>query len=139
MLDRRFARYGIQNETAMVQCKKYIEDEVSKSVDIASEPTTLEEVSKCTRAIWDRIDTNYASHKARIQEGTSSSHELRQYFDEDPINRHSDPLAWWSKREILYPRLSLIAKNIFRCAPHLSPAKEFFQLLGSLCQKSEID
>lgn len=104
---------------------------------IASEPTTLEEVSvhEHEGSIWDRIDANYASHKSQIQESTSSSHELRQYFDEDPINRHSDPLAWWSKREILYPRLSLIAKKYLSMCATSVPSERVFSTAGELVSK----
>ena len=48
--------------------------------------------------------------------------EFTHYLSESQIN-HEDPCLWWKARENVYPKISVLAKNIL-CIPASSASSE---------------
>jgi len=49
--------------------------------------------------------------------------EFTRYLSEPQINHNENPCLWWKARENVYPKISVLAKNIL-CIPASSASSE---------------
>ncbi|CAI6363551.1 unnamed protein product [Macrosiphum euphorbiae] len=59
----------------------------------------------------------------------NSEDEFSRYLAEPQINHNDDPCLWWKSRELTFPFLSVLAKNIL-CIP--ASSKRVFSTAGSI-------
>lgn len=58
--------------------------------------------------------------------------ELTRYLSEPQINHNENPCLWWKARENVYPKISVLAKNIL-CIPASSASSErVFSTAGNI-------
>ena len=58
--------------------------------------------------------------------------ELRAYVAEGPLQTKKDPLEWWKSRQIVYPRLSKLAKKYLCIVATSVPSERIFSKAGQL-------
>jgi hypothetical protein len=62
----------------------------------------------------------------------NSEDEFSRYLAEPQINHNDDPCLWWKSRELTFPFLSVLVKNIL-CIPASSASSErVFSTTGSI-------
>lgn len=131
-LDPRFKQNGFTDDNAAKTCKKDIENQL-KNVLIPSDP--VERPITVNTATADDIIFGYFDKKVSNIAGTTLSDaiiEMRQYNEEQHIPRTENPLLWWKKRELLYPKMSVLAKKSLGVVASSVPSERVFSKAGLL-------
>lgn len=70
--------------------------------------------------------------KKKRQENTISD-EIDRYFDEDGTD--DDPLAWWRRKEPLFPRLARLARKYLALPASSAPSERIFSKMNAVVDK----
>jgi len=62
----------------------------------------------------------------------NSEDEFLKYLAEPQINHNDDSCLWWKSRELTYPFLSVLAKNILCIPASSAPSERVFSTAGSI-------
>lgn len=139
-LDPRFKKKAFARKECASNCVEKVTEllrnmtpEVNNDVPSSSEHST-EGQSKSTKSnlIWGFFDESVKEQRSNITPLSSVLVELRSYSDEPLIGREDDPLAYWQKREALYPRLSKLAKRYLVIPASSVPCERVFSKAGEL-------
>lgn len=95
-----------------------------------AESGTTTTTNDSTSLVWKMFDDKYSQNNLHLNPTTAGIIEFDKYMQEPLINRHEDPLKWWTAHKILYPRLFVIVKKRL-CIPATSvPCERLFSKAG---------
>lgn len=57
------------------------------------------------------FDDRYSQNNVIVNPTAAGIIELDKYMHEPLINRHEDPLKWWTAHKLLYPRLFILVRK----------------------------
>lgn len=83
-------------------------------------------------SLWKSYDIRVASHKPQ---GTASSRaiiEVQRYMETEILDRHADPLEWWSKHHYNYPYLKQIIQEKCCALATSVPCERLFSKAGNI-------
>lgn len=134
--DPRFKRCGITSGSALQKCKSEVQRLVTDMInDDVPSANHDDAIDYDTSSIWGRFDRQNDSYIASTTPSSTAIIEMRQYQEEPPIGRNQDPLEWWRKREVVYPRLAKLArKHLSLCATSV-PSERVFSTAGEILTK----
>ena len=78
---------------------------------------------------WDIVGVEFDSCGVSDVKQTEED-ELKQYFDEEPLPRHKNPLDWWKVKSSTFPRLSIVARRTLCITATSTPAERVFSVGG---------
>lgn len=89
--------------------------------DNETEPSTNNHpgVSTNSSLLWKSFDDKYRQQASTMSPTAAGIIELDWYLNQPNINRHEDPLQWWSTHSSLYKRLFIKVKKRL-CVPATS-------------------
>ncbi|CAH1107682.1 unnamed protein product [Psylliodes chrysocephalus] len=146
-LDPRFKNIGFSNDGMADKAKKLVTALVTeliymnpKQIEQKDQNTPVENLSselpqkkpKVDFSPWDQFDRKAASFKPS---GTSSSRaivEVQRYLEDDPLDRHEDPLLWWRQHAYNYPNLSKVFIEKFGTIATSVPCERVFSKTGQI-------
>ncbi|XP_050725201.1 E3 SUMO-protein ligase ZBED1-like [Eriocheir sinensis] len=148
LLDPRFKNVPFADPTNVEQIEKHLvsqmqgTDSAKTEVQAPSMSVKIEFPGSCQTvtiqtkksSIWAKFDAKIEeiAHISSTDPSTGPSIEMRRYMEEAPIPREEDPLEWWKKHGVLFPKLQEQAK-MFLCSPASSvPAERLFSEAGEL-------
>lgn len=133
-LDPRFKNQGFTKMHRYLECKREVEAAVARihvqHEDETSHTSPVTAVSNSS-SLWDEFDRDVANAVSG-RSTCSGMLEVRQYIEEAPIARSSDPLMYWQKRESAFPRLSILAKKYLSLVATSVPSERVFSTAGQL-------
>lgn len=145
-LDPRFKRKTFVYDNSCRKVKNQIQEEIvdliqrdrqdDRSLLVSETKTTgASSISKANADIKDLIwqDFDKQVDKNIIASPNSIAiTELQTYIEDVPLDRKQDPLQWWKTREVLYPRLSQLAKKYLCSTATSVPSERIFSKAGQL-------
>lgn len=135
-LDPRFKKYGLSIKEASTHCKESLLTDMAKMAREELDdrgPASVVTETDDEDSLWGQFDRQNRSHITTPM--SSASIELRQYAEEMPIDRKSDPLEWWARREVVYPRLAKLARKNLSLVATSVPSERVFSAAGEVLSK----
>jgi len=86
--------------------------------------------STSTSLVWKMFDDQYSQNNVRVNPTAAGIIELDKYMNEPLINRHEDPLKWWTAYKLLYPRFFIIVKKRLCILATSVPCERLFSKAG---------
>uniref|UniRef100_A0A182N6P6 BED-type domain-containing protein n=1 Tax=Anopheles dirus TaxID=7168 RepID=A0A182N6P6_9DIPT len=110
ILDPRFKKEGIENETDFDRSYKSLIEDMKKinSTDTSHSESTQDTVTvekSVTESIWEDFDTKRKQKASVSLIKRSNNLELDNYLAEPFLKRTEDPLLWWHINKMVYPTL----------------------------------
>lgn len=139
LLDPRFKKLAFDGyhdrklEIAMDQLKAKV---CQVTITETENPTTVlgtnnnSVASTSTSLVWKMFDDQYSQNNVRVNPTAAGIIELDKYMNEPPINRHEDPLKWWTAHKLLYPHLFIIVKKRLCILATSVPCERLFSKAG---------
>lgn len=139
LLDPRFKKLAFDGyharklEIAMDQLKAKV---CQVTITETENPTTVlgtnnnSVPSTSTSLVWKMFDDKYSQNNVRVNPTAAGIIELDKYMNEPLINRHEDPLKWWTAHKLLYPRLFIIVKKRLCILATSVPCERLFSKAG---------
>lgn len=135
-LDPRFKKRGIVSKEGYTQTKAKVQQLIANLVREENYAAPLPEVVPVKEnLIWGEFDKQNLVDISVSTPSSTAIIELRQYCEEPTIDRHESPLEWWQKRELVYPRLAILAKRYLCLVPTSVPSERVFSRAGELISK----
>lgn len=127
-LDPRFKVHGFQNAAQVAKVKRNVERAVSQ-INANDEQCVALPAQSTEATLWKEFDRKQA---ALLQTSSSGSLEVRQYMEDAPALRSSDPLLYWKNHEQCFPRLAMLAKRHLSLVATSVPVERVFSTAGQL-------
>lgn len=135
-LDPRFKDKSFSEESSLAQCKDKLKillksqiDQTNLHLDTLPEEPHNKEANK-NDLLWQYFDSTTRAKPTSLT--SEAIIKLGQYHSERLISRENDPLVWWKSRQLLFPRLSEIAKKRFSSVATSVPSERIFSKAGDL-------
>ncbi|KAF0728775.1 zinc finger BED domain-containing protein 1-like [Aphis craccivora] len=135
ILDPRFKKYGFINED---KYNRSISELRNKLQSVRTELLDLPQQSSSSvpqysnSAIWGDFDNSVVNAIGGNNSTVAGIIELDKYLNEQIINRHENPLLWWSERQKVYPRLYEIVKTRLCIIATSVPCERLFSKAGQV-------
>ncbi|CAH0730260.1 unnamed protein product, partial [Brenthis ino] len=115
-LDPRFKKIGFGSETNAEKASQWIIDEIETTKTRTDETSTELQCSTSTSQnpqqennnkndLWEYFDTKISERTSRHTPLASAIITMKQYNDEQYLDRKGDPIAYWEKRKLIMPVL----------------------------------
>ena len=82
--------------------------------------------------LWATFDEKVAEATSHRSESTDAFIEVKRYFEEQNIERKSDPLQWWKENGARFPHLMMLAKKYLAIPGSSVPSERLFSKAGEL-------
>lgn len=134
ILDPRFKKYGILNNSSFTESKKTI---INKATTIHIEMKNTmqpaiqnQSVTLSGDSIWNDFDEEVSSQLISTNPTSAAILEIDKYLQEGLIPRHEDPLKWWKNNRNVYPCLFELMKKRLCVLATSVPCKRIFSKAG---------
>lgn len=139
LLDPRFKKLAFSNTTeikltnAMTLLRtKVCSISIPNSITNTDTAITQQFETQSQSLLWKSFDKEFDRYRAVQNPQAAGIIEIDKYFNEPPIGRHENPLAWWNDRKALYPRLYILAKKRLCITATSVPCERLFSKAGQI-------
>ena len=130
LLDPRFKHFGFQKEESLTAIKTKIvnmmddlQTVLHPQMDMATTAQDDEPAASVSSVTWSFFDRKVQQAKRTLPVQNTPATELGRYLDIEVLPRNGDPLLWWSKNAVFFPRLAPFARQ-FLATPATSTSSE---------------
>lgn len=137
-LDPRFKARGFYNPDKYRETKAKVEQAVGRlCAEEEPQPATTATAPSSSSVngiddMWAEFDREHSRITADRRPSCSATLEVRQYIEQLPISRKEDPLLYWKKHELTYPRLAKLAKRHLCIMATSTPSERVFSTAGQV-------
>jgi len=138
LLDPRFKKHGfidarkcntaISELREKLQSIRTVQDALPQQTSASSTAPIPNESSD----IWKEFDQTVTNVIGGHNTGAAGIIELDKYLNEALINRHDNPLLWWSERKKIYPRMYELVKRRLCLMATSVPCERLFSKAGQV-------
>lgn len=139
LLDPRFKKHGfIDSHKCEIAIKmlrnklQAIRTEQDNQPLTSTETSNLSSFPDVSSEIWRDFDQTVVNVIGGHNTRTAGIIEMDKYLNEPLINRHENPLLWWSERKKIYPRLYEIVKRRLCIIATSVPCERIFSKAGQV-------
>lgn len=137
ILDPRFKKHGFSSDDkfdkALMTLKKKIRGinlNHHSSNDIAIETNSSDKKETSFSSLWESFEDKVKDCTEAANKTAASIIELDRYLQEPLIKRWDNPILWWGKRKLVYPRLyQLVLRRLCIMATSV-PSERIFSKAG---------
>lgn len=133
-LDPRIKHLMFEESSTVETTKKHVIELVcgliKKNTDHVPEEPALDVQQQKKLSIWDDVDETISKARPVGTAYSQAVQEVQRYFDDKPIQRKEDPLAWWKDHVKVYPNLATLARTHLAMVATSVPCERMFSKAG---------
>lgn len=137
ILDPRFKSRGFNDDAAYKKASQILRKNIAALIPAevpqirpSSASTSSDISTSAENFLWGDFDRS-VTHVTTTPV-SSALMEFRQYIEEPIIMRTEDPLLWWKSREMIYPKLSILARKYLGIVATSVPSERIFSKTGQI-------